>query len=122
MKTFVALLLSMIAAPAFADLVTLSWTNPIAREDGTSLSVDDIKETRVWCNATGWPPTTIVAAPTNFVSIELPVGVHTCFAKTVDVDGLVSVRSNEVTITVVAPPVEEPVEPSPPNAPTLIQP
>lgn len=105
--------LAMMAGVANAQepvSVTLSWTNPTTRVDGTALDPAAIMEHRVWCDvAGGWPPTRFVPAADSSVVLTFEPGVHSCYVKTVltekgaDDRPLVSDASVALEFTVEAP-------------------
>jgi hypothetical protein len=100
--------------------VTVSWTHPTSRTDGTPLDPALIMETRVWCANTGFPPDRFVPPSETSVVIDLPVGVHSCYAKTALTEKdslgkiLLSAASTAVEFTVEAP---QPRDKARPDAP-----
>lgn len=100
--------------------VTLSWTHPTTRVDGTPFPPEMILETRIWCDGGGWPPTKFVPPTENTVVLELAPGVHSCFAKTASTEKdsagkiIVSDASTALEFTVEAPKPPDPVKPNAP--------
>lgn len=99
-------LLASIGVLSYAALVGVSWQHPDTRIDGTPLPLDEIAETRWYCDGE------LVAtfpAPADTGQLELGIGSHDCYATTVDTLGQESDPS--VTITRVV----NPARPSPPD-------
>lgn len=104
--TDVAVLAALGLAVAYAAPVDMSWDHPALRTDGTALPLDQIAETRFYCDgefAAAFP------APAEAGQLELGLGTHECYATTVDTDGQESDPSNSITVTVL------PARPSPPS-------
>jgi hypothetical protein len=86
---------SLIAAP-----VQVTYTPATEYEDGTALPIDDIAETRLYCN--GDLVATEPGADGSFddVSGVLPVGTSECYGTHVGVNALESQPSNTITVIV----------------------
>jgi hypothetical protein len=102
--------------------IILTWTHPTTYDDASLLPIENIRETRVWCNRTGgWPPDYVVPAPITEVEVTLPYGKdHYCAAKTVVTgpEPNVSALSERVTFDIVKPAVI--IHPNPPTNVTVI--
>lgn len=94
----IVLTLAFVAWPLFAGDVTINWTTPTEREDGTSLSMDEIDRYDLY--ADGALLTTLAGGMNESYSGTLMPGLH-CFAmKTIDTGNRESVFSGEVCKTV----------------------
>lgn len=91
------LLLALISTSAFADTVSLSWTTPTLREDGTALLASEIANYRISWTIKNVAQTDILAAGTA-TSYTLNTGTlagRVCAVlRTVDTDGLESMPTN----------------------------
>lgn len=103
---FVATLLCY--AQAYAGTVTLTWTNPTTRTDGTAVTVAQVK---VYRGATCSAQTVVATIPaaTTYTDTNVPAGTYCYAVSAVDANGLESAKS--VTATAVVPV-------APPNPPT----
>ena len=89
--------------------VTINWTTPVEREDGTALTTDEIDRYDLY--ADGALLATLAGGMNESYSGTLLPGLH-CFAmKTVDTGGRESVFSDELCKTVTSD--------SPPNSVTI---
>lgn len=106
LTAFLLTLLVGIGVISYAALVGVSWDHPTSRTDGTPLPLEEIAETRWYCDGefvAAFP------APDDAGQLELGIGSHECHATTVDTVGQESDPS--VTITRI-------VNPAKPNPPT----
>jgi len=99
------------AAPlVLSQPVSFNYVAATARIDGTPLPIEEIAETRLYCNGS-----LVVSEPgadTNFLP-DLTPGSYTCYATHVDTLGQESDPSNEVTKLVL------PARPNPPSNVTV---
>ena len=101
--------LCFLSAGLFAGDVTLNWTTPTEREDGTALTTDEIDRYDLY--ADGALLTTLAGGLNETFSGTMSPGLH-CFAmKTVDTGNRESVFSTEVCKLVTSD--------SPPNSVTI---
>lgn len=86
--------------------VTLSWTNPTTRTDGSTLAANDIAGIHILDTASPGEPIGIVAgAGTTFTTGVLSAGVHNFTAVVIDTAGDDSAPSNVLSETItIAPP------------------
>lgn len=93
--------LGIIAAPIlFAGTLNLAWTNATQRIDGTPFdAATEQAAIRIYCNDVPTPMFVTAGDITSLTEI-VPAGDYTCYATTVDNDGLESFASNTVTKTV----------------------
>ena len=103
---FLLTLLVGIGVVSYAEQRGIEWDHPTQRTDGTALSVDDIKETRLYCDGS---LTEVIPAPASDVTHDFGIGEHTCHATTVDLFDQESAPSASVTFTVL------PAKPEPPT-------
>lgn len=110
--------LGLITGALYAESITVSWTHPNTRNDGTALALSDLRESRLYCstnNQQSWALEETIAIPAAFVLHDFPIGVHECAVTAVDTNGRESDFSNIITITVLAarpsPPVLDPPTP-----------
>jgi hypothetical protein len=100
-----ALLLPFMASAAD---VTVSWTHPTSREDGTLLAVTEIASTKIeWglcSNGTYTSSVTVPAPATSKALTNIASGVYCFRAYTTDVNGLVSAPSAVVQKALNSPP------------------
>ena len=82
--------------------VTLTWTTPTTRIDGSSLALTDIASTVVLRNDLELTTVVAVAGTNTYVDTTPLTGVDEYEIVTVTTDGLRSAESNAVIITVVA--------------------
>jgi hypothetical protein len=113
MKRFPLFLLLISSLTANAEQISVSWTHPTERDDGTPLALSEIRETRIFCTGAA-TPVVIIPAPATVALIELPLGETKCNARTVDTNGTRSIFSEQVTFTVTV------KLPAAPNAPKQI--
>jgi hypothetical protein len=115
MKVFMASLVLFLASPAMAQTltshtVTVTWTNPVTRTDGTALAPSEIANVEVHdtvnnsMTAYGFG-----TAPSPFTTPPLVAGTHTFTMMWTDTLGQKSVESNAIQVQVpqttpVAPP------------------
>ena len=105
----IALLLAFASWPLFAGDVTINWTTPTEREDGTALTTDEIDRYDLY--ADGALFTTLAGGMNETFSGSMTPGEH-CFAmKTVDTGNRESVFTSEVCKIVTSD--------SPPNSVTI---
>ncbi len=103
--------LGLITGALYAESISLSWTHPTTRTDGTVLALSDLAETRLYCSTDGgqsWALEETIAIPAAQASHDFPIGAHECAVTAVDTNGRESDFSNIVVITVLA------AKPSPP--------
>lgn len=84
--------------------VTLTWDAPTTRADGiTPLAISEITQFNIFRNGAGVAvvkPPFIVAGQNSYVDTETANGTDTFDVTTSTSDGLVSVASNSVVITI----------------------
>lgn len=113
-KWFMGLLAAIgLVSVAVVAPVQVSYTPATEYEDGTPLPLDEIAETRLYCN--GELVATEPGADGSFddVSTVLPVGTSQCYGTHVGTNALESQPSNTITVIVVSS--------SAPNPPVLIE-
>lgn len=84
---------------------TLTWVDPNARTDGTTLDPSEILSIDVFDSFAGAPPITIAnlaGAATSFTTGTLSVGMHTFTVIVNDTNGHSSTPSNSASVTAVA--------------------
>lgn len=91
--------IGLVAGTVLAATTTITWVMPTERVDGTPLPIEEIVETRIYCDGDS-DPTHIEAAPNTSALVILGFGSHTCDATVVDIYALQSDRSNQITIMV----------------------
>ena len=74
--------------------VTFTYQRATEREDGTPLSLEEIKYTRLFCDG---KRVAQEAGANGYISVELTGGMHTCYATHVDTNNVESIPSNTVT-------------------------
>ena len=89
---FVGIVYSISDAEAMK--VTFTYQRATEREDGTPLSLEEIRYTRVYCDG---KQVAQEAGADGDISAELPAGSHDCYGTHVDTDGLESNPSDTVT-------------------------
>ena len=95
-----------LAAPILVQGATeFGWDNPTTRTDGSVLPIEEIQETRLYCDGAF---TDSAPSPDNTLTVDLPFGNHTCYVTTVDIYGQESDPSVSVTF------VTTPARPNPP--------
>ena len=82
--------------------VTLTWTTPATRIDGTPLALTDIAATRILRNGTDLAKVVAVTGAMTFTDSTPLTGSDAYEVVTDTTDGLTSADSNVVTITVPA--------------------
>ena len=91
------------AAPVQTGSLTLQWTAPVTRADGTPLSLADIDGYRIYYgpSANNYPNLLEVSDGTaqSATITDLPVGTYYIVMTTYDVGGLESAHSSMVTKT-----------------------
>lgn len=93
-------LAAVLAAP-----VDVSWDHPTERVDGTPLALEEIAETRWYCDGAF---VEAVPAPSIVDQLDLSFGSHDCYATTMDTFGSESDPSATITRVV------KPARPNPP--------
>jgi hypothetical protein len=92
------------AAPVQTGSMTLHWTAPVTRADGTPLSLSDIGGYRIYYgpSAGNYPNSLDVTDGTaqSATVTNVSVGTYVIVMTTYDVDGMESAYSQPVTITV----------------------
>jgi hypothetical protein len=91
-------LLFLFALPAAADTLTLTWTAPTQREDGTALTAAEIANYRVTWTLAGSPlaPFTVPGNVSTWTLEGLAPGKYCLRMSTIDTENLESVPSEEV--------------------------
>lgn len=98
------LMLLLCVGMAYAGTVTLTWTNPTTRTDGSAVTVAQVKVYRGATCATQAVVATIPAA-TTYVDTNVPAGTYCYAVSALDANGLESAKSATATAVVpVAPP------------------
>jgi len=114
-RWWVALLVALgliVAVPALAGMLSLSWTNPEQRTDGTAFdAATEQAEIRIYCNG-DTSPTFVSPGDADAMDQITAASEYTCYATALDTDGQESDPSNTVTKTVL---------PARPNPPVLDQ-
>jgi len=87
---------------AGADPITLSFTPPTQRVDGSALPVAQIKNFKLYCNGNTTAKATAIKTATTFGPLSFVTGTHQCFATTVDTSNQESGPSNTVQFSVVS--------------------
>lgn len=85
--------------------VTLKWTVPATRTDGSAIPVDQVANITIFDDQSATPLVpigTVSGAGTSFTTDVLSVGDHNFTAKVNDTTGHSSAASNVVSITVPA--------------------
>lgn len=77
------------------SVVKVSWTSPTSRENGDDLPAEEIGGYKLYIDG---EPIDVVSTATS-LELRLPAGYHVLSIATVDVDGLESTKSDEVTVT-----------------------
>ena len=92
------------AVQAQTGSLTLSWTSPVTRVDGTPLSLADINGFRIYYgeSAGSYPNIVDVADGTTQTATvnDIPVGTYYIVMTTYDIDGRESVSTPEISTTV----------------------
>ena len=113
-KWFIGLLVSigMISVAVVAP-VAVNYVPATQYTDGSPMPIDEIAETRLYCN--GALVTTESGADGSFddVSGLLPVGVSQCYGTHVATNGIESGQSNTVSVTVISSAAPNPPELTP---------
>ena len=100
----------VVAMPTVAGPISFSWTNATTRTDGTVFDpATEQAEIRLYCNGDA-SPTFTSPGDANVLDAIVAPGTYTCYATTVDTDGVESMASNTVVKV---------VEKAPPNPPVL---
>lgn len=113
-----ALVFLLLVSPALAQTtthtVTVTWTNPTTRTDGTALAASAIAKVDIMdSQVSGLPLGTVTGGTTTtFTSLQLAAGTHVLSLIWTDTAGNKSVASNTMSVVV-------PVPLAPPNAGTL---
>lgn len=103
----------IVTVPLMAGPISFSWTNAVERTDGTVFDpATEQAEVRLYCNG-ATSPTFVSPGDANVLDSVTAPGTYTCYATTVDVDGVESFASNSVTKV---------VEKAPPKPPVLTDP
>lgn len=89
--------------------VTLAWTTPTKRVDGSALALSDLASATVSRDGVALTPITTLNPTMTFVDTAATPGSHVYTVVNTGVDGSVSAASNSVSITVTTP------APSPPE-------
>lgn len=105
LAAFAALLFLVADASAqtTTHTVTLVWTNPTTRTDGTALSASEIATVEVF-DSVGGASTSFGFGTSPFITPRLPVGTHTFSLVLTDKGGNKSAVSNTLQVIVQAPP------------------
>lgn len=85
--------------------VTLTWTDPTTRTDGSPLAASEIASVEIFDSAASNPAVpigTVAGGVGTFVTGTLTVGVHTFTVEVTDTTGHVSGASNPFTATIAA--------------------
>lgn len=105
MKSYYTLIIAAILTSANVDAAdaleaTSSWTLPTAREDGTALTVAEIKEIRMYSKNADGTYTKMAAYPPSTLTVKLPAttGTKSIVVRAVDTIGLESADSNVVKV------------------------
>ena len=105
-----ALLIALgIIIPAMAALKDFTYTPATFYEDGTPLPIEQIAETRLYCN--GELVASEAGADGDFTSVLLAPGDYDCYGTHVATNGLESAPSGSVVFTVLPE-----VAPNPPES------
>lgn len=78
---FLLALLVGVGVVSYAETRDIALTHPTQRTDGTALSIEEIQETRLYCDGSlhsSYPPSVTNLQP------EFGFGPHSCYATTVD--------------------------------------
>lgn len=102
--------LGLVAAPVLVAIPTsFTYTPPTTYEDGSPLPIEQIGETRLYCNGS------LVASEPgsdgDFNNVDLPPGNYNCYATVIATNGQESQPSNVVVRNILTD--------SAPNPPTL---
>ena len=93
-----AALLSLLWTGADAEIKTFTFTPPTARSDGTPFDAQsEQKESLIYCNGTLLAR---ITGSANTIQQDMPAGVYSCTATTVDHFDQESVESPPVNFTV----------------------
>lgn len=103
----VFLVLTLISISSWAALPwepEFSWTFPTEYESGAPITVDQITETRIYCDGNSTPEAVVTAPAASWTAAfkGFGPGSHTCYATVVDIEGAESGPSNSVNFTVPA--------------------
>ena len=111
----IALLISIgLIVPALAGVKDFAYTRAVAYTDGTPLPIDQIAETRLYCDGDPTPKVVKPGADGTFTGVVFAPGEHSCTATHVATNGLESVQSDPVVFTILPE-----VAPNPPTALTV---
>lgn len=101
-KLLVVLLFLLVAAPAYAVDLLMTWVPPTTRADGTTLAVDELAGYEAQCD--GQAVLELSDGSATSAQITLDHGRYDCQMRVFDVDGLVSQWSEPVNVVVNASP------------------
>ena len=105
--------LAALGVLVYAAPVGVSWHHPTLRTDGTALPLDEIAETRWYCDGDlvdSFPVAVSSADQAESVDLNLSIGTHECYATTVDTVG----QESDPSVT-----IERTVNPARPNPPDV---
>ena len=93
----VATWMVLAASRVFADSLTVTWTAPTEREDGTPLPASEIAGYRLmrWFNGAEQPEVSLASIP-SVATLDVQPGKHCVAMRTVDTDGLESAPTDQV--------------------------
>lgn len=99
----------VVAMPTVAGPISFSWINATQRIDGSVFDPGtEQAEIRLYCNG-DIAPTFTSPGDANVLDAIVAPGIYTCYATTVDTNGVESMASNTVVKVVEAAPANPPV-------------